>query len=278
MTRARDRLYLSSTLKDGVVVPGRGSLAEVLPDSLRALFGHAATAFAECAVVGWTGQSGRSFDWRICRPPAELTQSEETGTQGRRPDEIAGAFGAIADRDQATRRVAVSEWLHQTSEIEPAVGGFGDLVTGILVHRLLESSEILLDLGRTQAGAELAYARRLLRPEEQARLENVDATVANALTTWRAIHTRPDVVAVLESGWIEHEVPFSIRKGADGATVILRGTIDCLIHQPDGGIVVLEFKTGRRRPMHQQQLDAYVEAAEALFPNAPVRGMLIYPD
>ena len=35
MTRARDRLYLYSALKDGVLVPGRGSLAEVLPDSLK---------------------------------------------------------------------------------------------------------------------------------------------------------------------------------------------------------------------------------------------------
>ena len=47
LTRARDRLYLSSVLKDGVLAPGRGSLAEVLPESLRQLFGRAATAFDE---------------------------------------------------------------------------------------------------------------------------------------------------------------------------------------------------------------------------------------
>ena len=34
MTRARDRLYLSSSLKDGVLVAGRGSLADVLPQSI----------------------------------------------------------------------------------------------------------------------------------------------------------------------------------------------------------------------------------------------------
>ena len=44
LTRARDRLYLSSVLKNGVMQPGRGSLAEVLPDSVRALFSQAATA------------------------------------------------------------------------------------------------------------------------------------------------------------------------------------------------------------------------------------------
>ena len=34
LTRARDRLYLGSALKDGTLQPGRGSLAEVLPASL----------------------------------------------------------------------------------------------------------------------------------------------------------------------------------------------------------------------------------------------------
>src|SRR5262249_6812814 len=34
LTRARDRLYLGSVLKDGRLQPGRGSLAEVLPATL----------------------------------------------------------------------------------------------------------------------------------------------------------------------------------------------------------------------------------------------------
>ena len=37
-TRARDRLYLGAVLKDGVFRPGRGSLGEVLPASVRARF------------------------------------------------------------------------------------------------------------------------------------------------------------------------------------------------------------------------------------------------
>jgi ATP-dependent exoDNAse (exonuclease V) beta subunit len=266
------------------MVPGRGSLAEVLPDSLKRLFAHASTAFEECAVVGWTGQSGRAFDWRICRAPAELTgaektEAESTLAEARVPDEMADALGEILEREPAARRVAVSEWLKETSDMEPAIGTVGDPVTGTLVHRLLERSEILGPLAGTDADdIQLVYARRLLRPEELARLDDVDATVKDALTTWRAIRGRPDVVAVLDSGWIEHEVPCALRKEAGPATVILRGAIDCLIHQPDGGIVVLEFKTGRRRPVHQQQLDAYVEAAQALFPGAPVKGMLVYSE
>ena len=38
LTRARDCLYLSAGLKDGKLKPGPGSLAQVLPDELRALF------------------------------------------------------------------------------------------------------------------------------------------------------------------------------------------------------------------------------------------------
>ena len=41
LTRARDRLYLSATVKDGVCRMGRGSLGEVLPRSLVALFAQA---------------------------------------------------------------------------------------------------------------------------------------------------------------------------------------------------------------------------------------------
>jgi ATP-dependent helicase/nuclease subunit A len=56
LTRARDRLYLSATVQNGVCRMGRGSLGEVLPRSLVALFaaadsGHPAT---------WTSANGRT--------------------------------------------------------------------------------------------------------------------------------------------------------------------------------------------------------------------------
>ena len=54
VTRARDRLYLSSTLKEGTLVPGRGSLAEVLPESCRKLLGRAATELSR----SWTLSAG----------------------------------------------------------------------------------------------------------------------------------------------------------------------------------------------------------------------------
>ena len=67
VTRARDRLYLSSPLKEGLFAPGRGSLAEVLPDSIRELFNRAPMTQSEAPDLMWTATSGRSYLWRVCR-------------------------------------------------------------------------------------------------------------------------------------------------------------------------------------------------------------------
>jgi ATP-dependent helicase/nuclease subunit A len=63
LTRARDRLYLSATAKDGKCRMGRGSLGEVLPDAVKRLFvdagraGNAGDAGDNIEVV-WVGGSG----------------------------------------------------------------------------------------------------------------------------------------------------------------------------------------------------------------------------
>ncbi|MEX2660371.1 MAG: 3'-5' exonuclease, partial [Vicinamibacterales bacterium] len=71
-TRARDRLYLSSALKDGVLRPGPGSLAEVLPASLKPVFAQAAATAED--TLEWTAPSGRSFTWRVCHAPVALEE------------------------------------------------------------------------------------------------------------------------------------------------------------------------------------------------------------
>ncbi|HEU4937995.1 MAG TPA: UvrD-helicase domain-containing protein [Vicinamibacterales bacterium] len=68
VTRARDRLYLSSPLKEGLFAPGRGSLAEVLPDSVRELFNRAPMTQSQAHDLIWTAASGRTHPWRVCRP------------------------------------------------------------------------------------------------------------------------------------------------------------------------------------------------------------------
>ena len=43
-----------------------------------------------------------------------------------------------------------------------------------------------------------------------------------------------------------------------------------------GGVTVLELKTGKPVPEHEQQLEMYLTAARAMFPGTPVEGKLIY--
>ena len=73
LTRARDRLYLASALKDGVMAPGRGSLGEVLPQSVKELFAKAGRAALERPLgpVTWTSATGADFEWRPCPRSAE---------------------------------------------------------------------------------------------------------------------------------------------------------------------------------------------------------------
>jgi ATP-dependent helicase/nuclease subunit A len=65
LTRARDRLYLASALKDGVMSPGRGSLGEVLPQSIRDALA-AASGFAEAGTLESPRSAGTTFSWKVC--------------------------------------------------------------------------------------------------------------------------------------------------------------------------------------------------------------------
>jgi len=67
LTRGRDRLYLSATLKDGKFRAGRGGLGDVLPDDVKRLFVQARTEGA----VTWTGASGAAHALAVPAPAGE---------------------------------------------------------------------------------------------------------------------------------------------------------------------------------------------------------------
>jgi len=79
------------------------------------------------------------------------------------------------------------------------------------------------------------------------------------------------VRALYRSGDALHEVPFTFRNDER----IVRGTIDCLIHAGDR-VTILEFKTGRRRAVHDEQVALYRRAAAALFPGVAIDARVIY--
>jgi ATP-dependent helicase/nuclease subunit A len=276
LTRARDRLYWSSALKDGTLQPGRGSLAEVLPESVRQVFAHAATAFDACETVAWTGRSGRTFEWRICRPPS----GDDGGPAGRtespvvRGDDLLDPLPATGDPQRVPVTASIQDG--QLPEQDGSGAGKGrssGRVEGTLIHRLIRHGTTIAAL--PPEAAEEA-ARRLLGVEEHVGSDDVDALIRSALAAWRRVRVRSDVAELLSSGRVLFEVPFSLRRRGDEA-VILRGVIDCLVIRPDV-VTVVEFKAGRRRATDQRQLDVYVEAARVLFPGFRVDGRLIYAD
>jgi len=83
---------------------------------------------------------------------------------------------------------------------------------------------------------------------------------------------RADVRALLEAGEPFFEVPFTLQD----ASVMVRGTVDCLVRRSDGGVSVLEFKTGARRPGPLGQLSLHRRAAKLLFPGTQVDEPLVY--
>jgi ATP-dependent exoDNAse (exonuclease V) beta subunit len=264
-------LYLSSVLKDGVLAPGRGSLAEVLPDSLKQLFGRAAGTFDEFPTLAWTGRSGRTFEWRLCRPPAptDVAAADESAVEP-----VAAAIDNFGPSPGAPARLrgTVTEWVADESEPAAASAPSKDRVVGRLLHRLFQHSSLV----DAEAGpdAVVRFARSRLSPDELASVEDVDLVAATAVDAWLQMRGRDDVREVFSNGVCLYEIPFSTL--VPGTGTVLRGTIDCLVQRPDGSVTVVEFKSGRRRPSHQRQLAIYVDAARTLFPGAAVDGLIVY--
>ena len=282
LTRARDRLYLASTLKDGALVPGRGSLAEVLPDSIRSLFGRAATSFAETETLGWSGVSGHEYVWRLCRPAAAAAPSGEPLDSGGEDADSVRTTDDFAPPDTTGMRARISATRRtndgdlQASAIAADDRAPSEKILGVLVHRLFEHAPDFQ--GDRDAAEELAF--RLIRPEELILLDAPHALAESAASVFARARTRPDVVDALTGTERLFEAPFSML-AADGSQEIVRGIIDCLVCKADGGVTVVELKTGMAREAHRRQLDLYVRAVRGMgFEHdgepATVTGVLVY--
>ncbi|MEI6666590.1 MAG: UvrD-helicase domain-containing protein [Acidobacteriota bacterium] len=309
ITRARDRLYLTSTTTRGVMTTRRGSLASVMPTTLCEAVADAARPGPDGGQILWRASSGRVHRFRRCRgastdavvqPDADATQTETTGTDAARtdgaptesvgetpvgsmPDLVVSSGRAPAaddDFDQldpadAVIRVAVTRAVSPDAARDPAGGGARDrdrLVAGRIVHKLFQFGVRTDDV---RALTERAAA--LLDQQDRLHAEHADAAVAQAVERYRRMRSQPDLATILERATCEYEVPVSLVSDAAPGR-ILRGVIDCLARTPEGEVVVVDFKTGSRRDTDQRQLDLYVGAARTLCPGAAVRGILVYPD
>jgi ATP-dependent helicase/nuclease subunit A len=270
LTRARDRLYLGSVVKDGRFQPTRGSLGEVLPPSLHNVFVEAAAGVSS---VSWTGAS-RAHVMNVCRPDLAglKTRLEDDRVEAGRQTRLSTPPPDFAILEDATvRRVTVSELSDvdlPSAQAREEEGEKSDRLIGILVHRLLQRVGFTTELGDEEIRE---LAETLLVSAVPAELGRSEAVVAEAVARFRRISSHEDVRALYRLGQPLHEVPFAMR--IDDR--IVRGTIDCLIASDDR-VTVLEFKTGRVRPEHRAQAEVYRAAAQALFPMKQVVSRLVY--
>ena len=262
LTRARDRLYLGTVLKDGRLMPVRGSLADVMPASLLDRLGDAAGS------VQWAASSGAIHRFSVCEPAEPVMPAAHADAGPERESD----FLPLEEEPIAAQSVASMIEADGKSGFHSGAtaGDDSERVVGSLVHRLLH--RFGLDPGDA---VDVTSALAMLRADEMSACVSTGTAselAGDAIDAYRAICGRADIRALYDGADVLHEVPFTM--ASDGGRV--HGTIDCLIRGVDGQMTVLEFKTGRARDVHRTQLDWYRQAVERLFPDARVDARLIY--
>jgi len=258
LTRARDRLYLATTVsRQGVFAPAPTSLGAVLPPSLAVALG-AAAATTDPAIE-WRSASGHPHTLSVVRtaaaeiapPTVPLSRADDfapIALGGQHPESVSARAQAVRPGDDVgptgrDRRAART--------------------AGTLVHRAIAAGALTLSAG---ARAALVEAMTATDPDE------TRAAVRRAVDR---LAERPDLTELITGAHVEHEVPVSMR-AADGTTV--RAVVDMLVQRPGGEVTVVEFKTGAARDGDARQLAAYGEAIQGLDPALMVQIRLIRVD
>lgn len=275
LTRARDRLYLASEVKDARWRAFGGSLGDILPAGIKARF-EAASLSPPPETTEWLTVSGQVHTLRVCTG-SPIDDGRLPIDDGRSPiadRRSADNFASLVDpfelpRVGVTRTLAPAVERRRRNQIDTSSRS----LTGILVHRLFER------FGTSLAGDDRAQdiadeLARLIRDEETIEVDDVEAVFNEARGAYLGLCGQTTLSEALDSGDALFEVPFSVRPAA--SQMILRGSFDCLIRRRDGGITILELKTGKAAPEHDEQLEMYVTAARAMYPGMPVEGKLVY--
>ena len=270
-TRARDRLYLSATLGEGVVKVGPGSFASVLPPSLLA---QLSAAPLDADRLSWSGFGGGAHTFALVGPGVATSGSRFSrgGSTETAGDRLLGWRPTGGPPRVQVPQIAAA----MPAGVAPDRAAGADPVVGRLVHRMLQRDGEAAGMVPAAPDA-AARAIELMTGEERARHDHHHVASEAAAIYVRAL-AQPDVATLL-GGDCLFKVPFSMRRDdvdPERGVVIVRGTIECLRRWSDGRLTVFELKTGRVRSHHERQLALYVDAARALFPDAAVDGKVIY--
>src|SRR5262245_23964333 len=126
VTRARDRLYLASEVKNAKFRAAAGSLGEVLPDGLRATFEAAAALQWDSSGnvdpgatrwVEWAARSGDIHRLIVCQPSLDAPRASEVAHRRERtgPDDFSGVDDGVT-----LPRVAVTSHIRPERPTVPA--------------------------------------------------------------------------------------------------------------------------------------------------------------
>ena len=259
VTRARDRLYLAAVVKDGHIRVGRNSLAEVMPPSLTKLFGKAIDTASQ--TIEWLLPSGEAHRFHVCKGMTHARPKEISKFQESLDD-----FGFIADASIPRRPVSKElQNAHVLKEF-PATGKYSNRLLGTLVHRLIAHPGIAKAGTAISAHSLNATIATLLRADEVVEAAANPELSEQVVDAYRTLSNQTEVQMLIGEGETMYEIPFSLQT----ETGISTGTIDCVVRSPNGCLTVLEFKTGRRRSEHRQQLDLYRHAVSSMVPHTQV--------
>jgi len=262
LTRARDRLYLGSVLKEGRLQPGRGSLAEVIPPTLAQIF--SAAAASPSGDLTWRSAGGASHRFHVRSSAENVDRVARDPTHESRPDD----FGPL--HDASTVRLTIGAAVSVEEQASISDGAESDRLIGSAVHLLIQRHNFGQPVSPDDVRRALDLMPRADEPMDPALIGEI---ISRAARVYSTICARDDVREICAGGERLHEVPFTMRERGD----VLRGTIDCVVRRGDGSVFVLEFKTGRPRPEHRVQLGLYKRAAEHIFAGSRVEALLVYP-
>ena len=265
VTRARERLYLAAVVKDGHIRVGRNSLAEVMPPSLTKLFGKAIDTASQ--TIEWLLPSGGAHRFHVCK---DMTHARSKTVSKFR--ESLDDFGFIADASIPRRPVSKElQDAHVLKEFSET-GKYSNRLLGTLVHRLIAHQGIAKAGTVFSSHSLKVIIAALLRTDEVVEAAANPQLSEQVVDAYRTLSSQPEVQMLIKEGETMHEIPFSLQT----ETGISTGTIDCVVRSPNGCLTVLEFKTGRRRSEHRQQLDLYRQAVSLMVPHTQVKGRLVY--
>tara|TARA_B100001123_G_scaffold419061_1_gene523763 strand:+ start:3993 stop:7268 length:3276 start_codon:yes stop_codon:yes gene_type:complete len=265
VTRARDRLYLAAIVKNGHMRVGRNSLAEVMPSSLAKLFEEATDTASQ--TIEWLLPSGEAHQFHVCKDMTHIRTKVIPKFQESLDD-----FSFIADasipRRPASKELQDAYVFKESLDTDK----YSNRLLGTLVHRLIARKGIAKTGTSFSAHSLKATIATLLRTDEVVEVAANPQLSEQVVDAYRTLSNQPEVQILIREGETMHEIPFSLQT----ETGISAGTIDCVVRSPNGCLTVLEFKTGRRRSEHRQQLDLYRQAVSSMAPHTQVEACLVY--